>query len=211
MTNIVREVAELAQLWPALGDALGKDQSPTYGDRVSISSDVEAGLPVNLDVAEAIRYLAQQIPAAAAYARRLLAEPPFTNSIDAMLAHDFTRWHGRLVDLGDQDHADLLAQAVTDWLGRARVALGLTIPDRHLGQMCPGHDDPLVELVEPGATADLRHATRTTAAALTWTRTTAVYCRWCRNTWTPGPGYLALDRELKTASRRRDRTSAAAA
>lgn len=209
MTNIITDTADLARLWPRLSDALAKDHAPTYGERVSAAGSTEPGLPVNLDVADTMNYLAASIPAAAAYARRLLGEPAWTHSVDVLLAWDFTRWHGRLVDLGDQHHAQLLAAAVADWLARARRALGFTAPDRRLGSMCPEHDEPLVELVEPAAYATL-HDDGKAGHRITWTTIRAVYCRFCRATWTRGPGFLALDRALVAATRRRIRPAAAA-
>lgn len=199
--SIVRDAADLAQLWPALSEALARDHAPEHGERVAAAGSTEPGLPVNLDVADAIHYLTTNIAVAATYARRLLGEPAWTHSVPVLLAWDFARWHGRLVDLGDQVHADHLAAAVADWLGRARSALGFTTPARRLGQMCPEHDEPLVELVEPGASATLH--TDPAGYRITWAKVRAVMCRYCRATWTPGPEYLALDRALNAAARRR--------
>ena len=44
-----------------------------------------------------------------------------------------------------------------------------------------------------------------------WTTTAAILCRYCAATWHPGPDYLALERELRTADLRRTRTYASAA
>ncbi|WIM97685.1 hypothetical protein ACTOB_001233 [Actinoplanes oblitus] len=200
-SDIIRNTAELAQLWPALADALARDHAPEHGERIAAAGSTEPGLPVNLDVADAIDYLTRNIAAAATYARHLLDEPAWTHSVPVLLAWDITRWHGRLVDLGDTVHAEHLAAAVADWLGRTRAALGFTTPDRHLGAMCPEHDQPLVELVEPGGSATLH--TSPAGYRITWTKVRAIKCRYCRATWTPGPDYLALDRALNRADRRR--------
>jgi hypothetical protein len=204
--NIDETALELALLWPALAGALERDGRPPDTERVSTSGSA-LSLPVNADVLRALTQLGSEIPATAAWVAEVLGQrTPSGRDILDHLRHLPVAYE-RLVATNAAQQAGRLARYAAGWLHTVKVALGLRIPDRRLGQYCPRHDDPLAELVAPGDDGQLRYR-RTDAdgrpvdAIVTWSRADAVLCRSCGVSWTPGQ-YLLLGRLLMLADLRR--------
>lgn len=200
-------VDEVAVLWPELAAALERDQGATAGEKVATSGSMPRA-PVNVDVLRAIEQLHNEIPATARWCAAVLGESPLGRDIPTLLRH-IPRWHQRMSTRDAVADAAALAGLVWRWRAMAKSALGLLVPDRRLGQFCPGHDEHLVELVTPGDEGWLRwdrvdEAGRPVRASVTWTHTEAVLCRHCGTAWAPAQ-YLLLGRLLRDADRRRVR------
>ncbi|MEO3928845.1 transposase [Micromonosporaceae bacterium B7E4] len=82
---------------------------------------------------------------------------------------------------GAVQEADRLAGRVHDWLGTVKAVLGLKVPDRKLPEFCPVHDDPLTQLVTPGAEGWIIPGRD--GPTVRWRRTEAVLCRHCGTSW----------------------------
>lgn len=202
---LVDDVTELLILWPHLAEALERDAGAPQGDKVSGES-AEFGLPVNADALLALQSVTEGVPRIAAWAAGVVAEPAGTRSVDGHLRH-FPRLHERMLVTAAAVEARQFADAVHALLRTVKLAVGLRIPDRRLGQFCPLHDDPLIELVAPGDEGTLRYRYlgqdgQPIAPAVEWQRTDAALCRQCKAAWTPDL-YLLLRRLLAEADKRR--------
>lgn len=204
-TALADDVTELLILWPHLAAALERDQGVAEGERVS--GDAGAfGLPVNADVLDALRTLAWEAPALAGWAATVISEPPVRRSIPDHL-RQFPRFHERMLVTAATADAGELARRVRSMLRRVKIAVGLRTLDRHLGQFCPLHDDPLHELIAPGDEGVLRYRRldregQPIAPAVEWRRSDCALCPHCKAAWEPRQ-YLLLGRLLRDADTRR--------
>jgi hypothetical protein len=204
-TAFTDDTTELGILWPHLVEALERDAGVPQGGRVS-GAATELGLPVNADAMIALQAIAEGLPRIAAWAAGVVAEQPVTRTVDGHLRH-LPRLHERMLVTAAAAEAGQLADAVHALLRTAKLAVGLRLPDRRLGQFCPLHDDVLTELIAPGDEGILRyryldHAGQPIAPAVEWQRHDAALCRHCRAAWTPDL-YLLLRRLLAEADNRR--------
>lgn len=204
--SLFDDVTELSVLWPHLAVALERDAGTAEGERTSGGADAAFRLPVNADVSAALATVSDGVPQLATWAALVVAEEPRRRDVASCLRH-MPRWHERMLATAATIQADALAAAVAALLRRTKVALGLRFRDRRLGQFCPLHDDPLTELIEPGAEATLRyrHLDRfgqPVGVAIDWMRRDKAFCRTCRASWLPGQ-YLMLSRQLREADARR--------
>lgn len=201
----VDDTAELlAILWPALDDALARDQGATDGDKVSAAGIVPAA-PVNADVLSTMTAVGVELRLTAAWAASVIGGA----YVDREPVDQFRHapcWHHQMMATGATLDAEALAGTLARWLRAVKLALRLAEPDRRLGQYCPRHDAPLVELVAPGADAAITWTRivggRPLDPRVDWRRTVGVFCRHCEALWQPGE-YLALERELRIADARR--------
>lgn len=209
--QLTADLDELTTLWPALAEALQRDHTPGTDDKVTATGNTLT-IPVNVDVLRTLATLNGEIPNTAWWCCNILAEPHNPNrDIPGHLRH-MPRWYDRMNATNVPDHAHSLATTIRRWRNDAKTAIGLRVRDRHLGQYCPRHDDPLNELVAPGDEGWLRYRHtdpngRPTDATIDWTHTDAVLCRTCGATWTPGQ-YLLLGRLLRDADHRRTQDAA---
>jgi hypothetical protein len=204
-TAFADDITELLILWPHLTVALERDQGVIAEERVS-GDPGTFGLPVNADVLEALRLLHLDVPTLAQWAAGVVAEPHLGRAIDEHLRH-FPRFHERMLVTAAVAEAGRLAASVHTLLRRVKLAVGLRTVDRRLGQYCPLHDDPLRELVAPGAEGELSYrrldrAGQPIAPTVTWTHTDCALCRQCGAAWAPGQ-YLLLGKLLLEADKRR--------
>jgi hypothetical protein len=215
--QVVDDVDQLVELWPALTAALERDQGVKAEEKVA-GGGTMLSLPINADVLHVLAALRDQIPNVANRCAGLAGERP--NPRRTILDHlmHFPRLHDRLRATHAAAQAGQLAATIRRWLNDARRVIGLSVVDRRLGQFCPRHDDPLVELVVPGdqgylvdrlvdAGADRGWFATT---AVEWTHSDAVLCRHCEVSWSPGM-FLLLGRMLRQADRRRVEAAAQAA
>lgn len=215
MTALVDDVSELLILLPALDDAMERDGGAAEGEPVS-GGPAALRLPVNADVLGASMMLAQQVPALAVWAADVLGEPGRRRSVEGHLRH-VARWHERMLVTAARADAARLVDVVADLLRRVKLALGLRLPDRRLGQFCPLHDAPLCELIKPGAVATLtwrldpgRPGGPALVPTVEWLLRDVVVCHGCNAVWTPGD-YLAVGRLMRQADIRRVTAGNAAA
>lgn len=197
-------IQELLVLWPALPTALPRDAGVQSGERVATSENVHS-VPLNVDVAAVITDLTRAIPDWTRWAATS-AGITAVNDLAGQL-RQIPTLHQRLVAVGRTRDAERLADAVHAWLGAARRALGLDLPDRPTGMHCPRHDEPLVALVQPGDHGQLRYAKLDTAGRpvnpqVTWQRLEVILCRHCDSMWTP-ERYVHLGRLIQQAERER--------
>lgn len=204
-TALVDDVTELLILWPHLAAALERDQGVAEAERVSGDAGT-FGLPVNADVLDALRTLRIEVPALAGWAAGVISEPALRRSIPDHL-RQFPRFHERMLVTAAAAEASELAGRVRSALRRVKIAVGLRTLDRHLGQFCPLHDEPLTELIAPGDEGILRYrrldaAGQPIAPAVEWCRSDCALCPLCKATWDPQQ-YLLLGRLLRDADTRR--------
>lgn len=193
-------IDQIAELWPALADALARDGGAPRGEVVTTSSSAVSTLPVNADVLDALIRISMQAPATTHAAVRALGEGELTvGGLWGHLRH-LGRLQARLSDRGEAAMAEQITDVARGWLGVVRAALGLAVPDRVLPEFCPVHDDPLVRLVVPGAQGQIVRSV--TGPAVHWSSAEYVMCRHCETKWTPSQ-YLALGVLLWDAADRR--------
>ncbi|HET8681275.1 MAG TPA: hypothetical protein VFM54_05305 [Micromonosporaceae bacterium] len=187
-THLTDAIDELALIWPALTDATERDRGVSTGERVTTSPVLLA--PVNADVLDALDILAAGLGRVRDLHR---------------LPHQLDQYR----DADDQASAHRLLATVTHCRTIARRAIGLTTPDRPLGEHCPLHDDPLTELVIPGDQGQLCWRSRDPAGqpvglSVVWRREDVVTCPWrsCGARWTPGQ-QMRLRGLLRAAEGRR--------
>lgn len=203
--QLADDAAELLMLYPHLGPALERDQGAADEERVSGSGALR--LPVNADVLEALRLVAGELVPLIRWAAGVIGEPlPGRGHVDIAIRH-LPRIHERMLVTAASIEADALAAGVRRTLRRIQLALGLRTLDRHLGQFCPLHDDPLSELIVPGDEGILSYrrvnlAGQPIAPTVEWRRSDCALCRHCRAAWQPGQ-YLLLGKLLREADSRR--------
>ena len=202
-------IAELIVLWPALPTALPRDAGVQTGERVTTSENVH-NIPLNADVADVILDLTRNIPEWTRWAAEAANMTPvgeLTHQLEQLPAI-----HHRLLELGRTHKADTIATIAHGWLDAARRALGLNRPDRHFGEHCPRHDQPLTPLVLPGEHVHLRytkldHHGQPVDPTIEWQRVEIVLCRHCNAMWTP-ERYMLLGRLIRQARRDREHAQA---
>jgi hypothetical protein len=208
-TALVDEVTELLILWPNLAPALERDAGVAEGERVSGSTGI--GLPVNADILHALQLLEREVPALAAWAAGVIAEPAAARTVDGHLRH-FPRMHERMLVTAAIAEAGQLAARLHALLRLVKLAVGLRTADRPLGHSCPLHDDPIHPLIIPGDEGVLRYRRldregQPVAPAVAWRRSDCTLCRHCGASWAPSQ-YLLLGRLLREAEQRRTAATA---
>jgi hypothetical protein len=205
-TAVAAEVTELLILWPRLYEALARDEGAGM-DAERVTGGTESiALPINADVSAAVATLHEEVPTLAYWAAGVVAEPHMSRTLDDHLAQ-IPRWHERMLVTAAAEQAAQLARSLHGIVRQVKLALGLRTPDRHLGQYCPLHDDPLRELVAPGDVGTLRYRSvdrdgRPVEPVVEWDRRDAATCRVCHASWAPGD-YMLLQRQLREADMRR--------
>jgi hypothetical protein len=202
--QLADHLAELTVLMPALRAALERDQGTSDQERVSAGGGLQ--LPVNADVMRALHLVDEQLPEIAQRAADVAGEAFVARSVSSSLLH-LGRLHERLLVLAAAAEAQQLARRVAGLLREVRLAIGLQMRDRPVGQLCPMHDVDLVELVVPGDVGHLQYERVDSdgvpvAPRVSWVHTDAVVCRVCRASWVPAQ-YLLLGRMLAEADLRR--------
>lgn len=186
--RLAEAVDELDLIWPALLEATERDRGTSSGERVATSPILT--VPVNVDVLAALDVLATDLGGLG----------------------DLYRLAGCYDDLasgGREAAARRLVAAVRGCRATARRAIGLSVPDRPLGQYCPRHDEPLTELVAPGDQGQLCYRGRDerghpVGLSVVWHHQDVVACPWrpCGARWTPSQ-QMFLARLLREADARR--------
>jgi hypothetical protein len=190
-------VAELQALMPALADALERDAGVSEQERVSGSTGMS--LPVNADVMAAIRTLETTLMGSIAYAAGQLNEPPPGYPVVRALEH-VQRLYDKLSITDRRGSAARLSVTVQMALRRVKQALGLLLPDRFIGEVCPCCDE-MIELVIPGDEGFIVPGPR-----VDWVRRDYVMCRCCGTTWVASQ-YVLLERQIREAYDRRNSLS----
>jgi hypothetical protein len=178
--HLIEHLEELAQLTPALTEALARDHTPNTGTRIAVSG-LTLSLPVNPDVLRALN----EIPIT--YLPYYLAD--FEHAIST----------------GDQATAKHITTQAGHWRRLAKRALGLLLYDRPLAQPCPQHDLPLTELVALGDEGWITQDSR--GLYVKWLKDQRIWCRHCGSLWEPRQ-MLLLGRLLRWAEKRRNQTAA---
>lgn len=186
MDDLTAACTDLAALFPALTDALTRDNTPADGRTV-----LSAGGVVNTDVFHAILTLNDEIPAAVAAAAAAAGEPwqprpPLT------CLHAIPRLAARLAALNKPAPAACLENHVRRWTRMTKLALGLRTPDTPLGYNCPLHDQPS-PLVALGAEGFLRDD-----MTVYWQHAALIWCPLCDASW-PADRWPMLGRLLVSA------------
>ena len=128
--------AELAELFPALADALSRDNAPSDG-----RGGQSSGAVVNTDVLNAMVILTTEIPAACATAADLTGERWQRRPVSTCLTA-IPRFHARLMVMHRLADAGHLERALAGWRRTVKLALGLCTPDTPIGYCCPLHEEP---------------------------------------------------------------------
>ncbi len=194
--SIHDDIHDLIRLWDDLPAAILRIQGGP-AEVVTGGAGPAPSPPLDVTAAETLTLLVEDVYAWSTAAERTLAEGPTNRTARQRLVH-LPRQHDRLAATNEPDLAARLTAHASRWLADARRLIGLSHPDRRLGQYCPLHDDHLVELVAPGDQGHLSH----TGQTISWYHVDAVTCRACRTTWTP-PRYLDLRGLLERADERR--------
>lgn len=208
--QLAEHVDELVLYWPALTDALDRDQGGAASATAVATSSPVLSAPVNLDVLRATSTMEQEVPTTAAWCASVVAEQSAARPVAGHLPH-FPRWHARMVATAAVRGAERLAITVAAWRSLCKRAIGLLVADRPLGEYCPRHDQPLTELVAPGDEGWLTLRAGEPGPTVSWIHVHAVVCRRCGSRWAPSQ-YLWLGRLIRDAARRRaqpDRAEAA--
>ena len=172
MDDLTSACADLGALFPALTEALTRDNAPA--DSRSVLS---AGGVVNADVLHAMLTLAAEIPAARAAACDLAGEthqprPPLT------CLRAIPRLHGRLRALSLPGAAARLEDDIRRWTRLTKLALGLRTPDMPIGWDCPYHRDEPAALIAIGSEGFLRDD-----LTILWQYAATIWCPLCGASW----------------------------
>lgn len=175
--------AELAVLWPRLGEAVERDGGAGDGSGRAGTADPRRAV-VNLDVQQVLQQVSVEVAGAVHEVVRQLhrrglhwPEPSF----DGFLA-DVARWYDGLVGHGCPLPAAVLARRLFSWRQRVRAALRLSAGQRPLGRDCPYHRHRPAGLQVDANEAQLHTsilrggAAPAGEAALSWTRAEGVHC-----------------------------------
>jgi hypothetical protein len=111
--------AELAGLFPALTDALSRDNAPSDG-----RGGQSSGAVVNTDVLHAMVTLTAEVPAACAMAADITGERWQRRPVSTCLTA-IPRFHGRLMVMHRLADAGHLERALAGWRRTVKLALGL--------------------------------------------------------------------------------------
>lgn len=171
MDDLTAACADLAALFPALTDALTRDNNPA-GSRSVLS----AGGVVNPDVLHAMETLRREIPQAVTTASEDLGEtwqprPPLT------CLRAIPRLHDRFTILHRKSHATRLEDDVRRWTRMTKLALGLRTADMPIGWDCPLHAEASA-LVALGAEGFLRDD-----MTVMWQHAATIWCPLCGASW----------------------------
>jgi len=168
---VEENIAEIADLFPALAAALTRDNAPSDGRGV-----LSAGGVVNADVLHAMILLTAEVPAACTIATGITGEPwqrrPLATCLRAI-----PRFHERLTIIGRLDAATSLESAVARWRRTVKLALGLCTPDTRIGFDCPLHEEPS-PLLMAGAEGFIRPG-----HTVVWVGDGRIHCRFCGEAW----------------------------
>lgn len=171
MDDLTAACDDLAALFPALAEALTRDNAPA--DSRSVLS---AGGVVNADVLHAMLTLAAEIPASVTSASDDLGEPwqprPPLTCLRAI-----PRLHDRFTAVHWKAHAGRLEDDVRRWTRMTKLALGLRTPDMPIGWDCPLHDEPS-PLTALGSEGFLRDD-----MTVMWQHAATIWCPLCGASW----------------------------
>jgi hypothetical protein len=178
--RLIEHLDELAQLTPALQDALQRDHTPETGNKIAIGG-VTLSIPINTDVLRAL----DEIPIG--YLHNCLAD------------------YEHALSIGNTAAARQIGRNAEHWRRLTKRALGLLQYDRTLNQPCPQHDEPLTELLALGDEGWLHHDNH--GYYVQWQKDQRIWCRHCGSLWQPNQ-MLLLGRLLKWAAKRRAENNA---
>jgi hypothetical protein len=186
---------EVRLLWPALVDALPRDQGTGSGRRGGAPL---TAIPVNEDVADTLQAIATgaivlehtvAVRLGSTWLLDLLGTPYDGDLLDALLRAAPPAYR-RLTATNAADHALTLADTIHGWQHTLRRALRLSQRPIRLGQDCPVCTIP-TPLLAGGAEGTLAARRRLadpspTTDAIAWRHSERIWCPACATEWPRG-------------------------